>query len=243
MFCDNATNFVGTKNELKDISATFAAQVEPEIQKFCVTEGINWQFIPPRSPNFGGIWEAGIKSIKHHMKRVLGSSIPTYEEMIILLKQIKGVLNSRQISPMSNDPQDLEPLTPGHFLIGGPITALPDRNVSQTATNRLSRFEEVQKNLQLFWNRWKLEYLNNLQQRAKKNSIHQPNLEVGQLCLVKDESLPPFSWIVGRVIKVHPGPDGRIRVATLLTSKGETKRSVGKLCLLPFEDSSGGGNM
>lgn len=243
IFCDNATNFVGSKNELKVLTEKFNSQVEPEVKQFCTAEGIDWQFIPPRSPNFGGIWEAGIKSVKHHMKRVLGSTIPTYEEMLTLLKQIEGCLNSRPISPMSNDPGDLEPLTPGHFLIGGPITALPDANVSHIANNRLSRFEEIQKNMQLFWNRWKMEYLNNLQQRTKKLSVQQPNLEVGQLCLVKDESLPPFSWITGRVIKVYPGPDGITRVATLMTSKGEIKRSIGKLCLLPLDDLSAGGNM
>ncbi|XP_062703980.1 uncharacterized protein LOC134286384 [Aedes albopictus] len=165
--CDNGTNFVGTKNELDAIAAKFDAEVSPNIKSFCAAEGIEWKFIPPRAPNFGGIWEAGIKSVKHHMKRVLGTKIPTYEEMLTLLKQIEGCLNSRPISPMSTDPDDTSPLTPGHFLIGGPIIALPDKNVSETPANRLTRFEEIQKTVQLFWKRWRAEYLNNLQQRTK----------------------------------------------------------------------------
>lgn len=238
--CDNGTNFVGTKNELDAIAAKFDAEVSPNIKSFCAAEGIEWKFIPPRAPNFGGIWEAGIKSVKHHMKRVLGTKIPTYEEMLTLLKQIEGCLNSRPISPMSTDPDDTSPLTPGHFLIGGPIIALPDKNVSETPANRLTRFEEIQKTVQLFWKRWRAEYLNNLQQRTKAMASSQPNLLVGQLCLIKDDNLPPLTWITGRVVKVHPGPDGLVRVATLRTKNGELKRCISKLCLLPLEEYGGG---
>lgn len=241
IFCDNATNFVGSKNEIRILTEVFEQQVEPTIREFCITEGMEWKFIPPRSPNFGGVWEAGIKSVKQHMKKVLGSSIPTYEEMLTLLKQIEGCLNSRPISPMSADPRDPMPLTPGHFLIGGPINMLPDANLTETSSSRLTRLEDVQKNVQIFWKKWRLEYLNNLQQRNKKSSVVQPNLIVGQLCVVKDDNLPPCTWITGRVIKVHPGPDGLIRVATLHTSKGEIKRSISKLCILPFEADVGEG--
>lgn len=243
IYCDNGTNFVGSKSEIQALTDKFNCQVEPAVRDFCVLEGTEWKFIPPRSPNFGGIWEAGIKSVKHHMKRVLGSSIPTYEEMLTLLKQIEGCLNSRPISPLSVDARDPNPLTPGHFLVGGPITALPDLNFCETSTNRLSRYEEVQRNLQLFWKRWRVEYLNNLQQRTKKWSSIQPDLLIGQLCLIKDDHLPPYTWITGRVVKTHPGPDGHVRVATLLTPKGEIKRSISKLCVLPINDDVGGGSM
>lgn len=221
---------------MKQLTNDFTSEIEPEIQKFCAIEQIEWKFIPPRSPNFGGIWEAGIKSVKHHLKRVLGSTVPTYEEMLTLLKQIEGCLNSRPISPLSMDVRDPNPLTPGHFLVGGPITALPDHNFNETSPNRLTRFEEIQRNLQLFWRRWKMEYLNNLQQRTKKWSSKQPDLIIGQLCIVKDDSLPPNSWITGRVTKLHPGPDGHTRVVSLITINGEIKRSISKLCLLPIED-------
>lgn len=241
IFCDNATNFVGSKNEIKSLVETFNYQVAPDIREFCKAKGTEWKFIPPRSPAFGGIWEAGIKSVKQHIRRVLGPTIPTYEEMLTLLKQIEGCLNSRPISPMSSDPRDPNPLTPGHFVAGGPITAPPDHNHDQTNYNRLTRYEQIQKCLQHFWERWRLEYLNNMQQRTKKMCSKEPNLLVGQLCLIKEDNLPPYTWITGRVSQVHPGPDGRVRVATLRTSTGEIKRSIAKLCLLPFEENNGRG--
>ena len=228
---------MGAKNEIALMKKKFEQQIEPELLQFCLSEKIEWKFIPPRSPNFGGIWEAGIKNVKHHMKRVLGTTIPTYEEMLTLLKQIEGCLNSRPISPMSSDSRHPNPLTPGHFLIGGPITAIPDKNVSETASNRLTRYEEIQKTLQCFWKRWRLEYLNNLQQRTKKSATKETNSMVGQLCIIKDDNSPPLMWITGRVIEVNPGTDGRVRVATLRTNKGDVKRSISKLCLLPFENN------
>lgn len=150
-------------------------------------------------------------------------------------------MNSRPISRISTDPRDPFPLTPGHFIAGGPITALPDADLTEASSTILSRFEAVQRNVQFFWKRWKQEYLNHLQQRSKKFSSIHPNLLVGQLCLIKEDNLPPCSWITGRVIQVHPGPDGKVRVATLFTTKGEIKRSIGKLCLLPLEELGGRG--
>ncbi|XP_063989926.1 uncharacterized protein LOC135169119 [Diachasmimorpha longicaudata] len=82
--------------------------------------GTEWSFSPPRAPHFGGKWEAAVKSTKFHLKRVLGSSTFTYEELNSILIQIEACLNSRPITPMMDDAEDLQALTPGHFLIESP---------------------------------------------------------------------------------------------------------------------------
>ncbi|GFY09045.1 integrase catalytic domain-containing protein [Trichonephila clavipes] len=81
----------------------------------------NWHFIPPRSPNFGGLWESGVKSFKTHLKRVAENSNLTLEEFITLLAEIEAVINSRPLTPLSSN---FETLSPGHFLIGRPVTAM-----------------------------------------------------------------------------------------------------------------------
>jgi len=78
-------------------------------------EGIEWHFNLPAGPHFGGIWEAGVKSMNYHLKRVIGDGSLTYEEMSTLLCQIEGVLNSRPLYLSDNDIEENEVLTPGHL--------------------------------------------------------------------------------------------------------------------------------
>ncbi|GFV72431.1 integrase catalytic domain-containing protein [Trichonephila clavipes] len=95
------------------------------------------------SPNFGGLWESGVKSFKTHLKRVAGSSNLTLEEFITLLAEIEAVLNSRPLSPLSSDFDDFETLSPGHFLIGRPVTAIVEPQLINAKENRLTRWQRV----------------------------------------------------------------------------------------------------
>ncbi|XP_026467848.1 uncharacterized protein LOC113371436 [Ctenocephalides felis] len=128
-------------------------------------DGINWHFIPAKSPHFGGIWEVGIKSCKSHLKRILGNACLTFEDFYTILTQIEAILNSMPISPLSSDPNDLNPLTPGHFLIGKSSTSIPDPNVLDIPENRLGRYQHLQRLAQHFWKRWHKEYISGLQSR------------------------------------------------------------------------------
>lgn len=57
-------------------------------------DGTEWKFIPPAAPHFGGLWEAGVKSVKFHLRWVIGEQTLTYEEMATLLAQIEACLTS-----------------------------------------------------------------------------------------------------------------------------------------------------
>ncbi|GJQ77878.1 hypothetical protein Trydic_g16131 [Trypoxylus dichotomus] len=143
MYSDNGTNFVGTNSELSQLK-TFFENSEYSIVQSLATEGIDWKFIPPSAPLFGGLWEAGVKSTKFHIRRVLANVSITFEELLTVLTQVEGILNSRPIFPMSSDPNDLNALTPGHFLIGRPITFLPQPNLLEVKENTLSRYQRLQ---------------------------------------------------------------------------------------------------
>jgi hypothetical protein len=67
-----------------------------------------WHFIRPASPHFGGLWEAGVKSIKFHLKQTIGNSILNFEELCTVLIQIEGVLNSRLLCPLTDNIEDLD---------------------------------------------------------------------------------------------------------------------------------------
>lgn len=92
------------------------------------------------TPHFGGLWEAAVKSVKYHLRRVLGSITLTYEEMATLLAQVEACLNSRPLQALSDDSEDLLVLNPGHFLIEEPLSSIPESFLEEIPLGRLNRW-------------------------------------------------------------------------------------------------------
>ncbi|GFX64765.1 integrase catalytic domain-containing protein [Trichonephila clavipes] len=175
---DNAKNFVGANRELKRLHNLLKFP-EEKLSSYLSSEGISWNFMPPRAPNFGGLWEAGVKSFKFYLKRAVGNLKMTLEEFVTIITQIEGILNSRPITPLSEDIDDLEVLTPGHFLIGRPITSISEPNLLDKTENTLSRWQKLTKIVQHIWTKWSRDYLNNLQQRNKWQ-YHKDNVKLNK---------------------------------------------------------------
>lgn len=237
IYCDNATTFVGAKRQLDEIFNFFSNKETQDRLRYLTQENIIWKFIPPRSPNFGGLWERLVRSTKFHVKRVTMNANLTFEEAVTLMSQIESIINSRPLTPLSNDPSDLQALTPAHFLIGESLTALPEHVVIEVPEARLRRWERIRKIKQHFWKRWSQEVVSQLQSRPKWCQPV-PNMKVGSLVLVVDENAPPMVWKLGRVEEVFPGPDGLVRVARVRTNQGIYTRSVRKLAVLPNDDDA-----
>lgn len=230
---DNGTNFVGAKNKLNEIAQFLkASNIRSSIMDYTADQGIEWVFIPPRAPHFGGLWEAGVKSIKIHLKRVIGTTPLTFESFSTVLTQVEAVLNSRPLSPLSSDPQDPNPLTPSHFLIGRAIASTLDQPLQQISENRLNNYQKLQRLIQSFWTRWRKEYISELQVRNKWK-IREPNLKEGDLVILKEDNLPPCHWVLGRIQEIHLGKDKLSRVVTVKCSSGVIKRPISKICPLP----------
>lgn len=234
LYSDNGTTFVGGDKELRN--AFRAVIQDPNVGNLLATDHVNWHFIPPGAPHFGGLWEAGVKCTKHHLRRVLGSRTLTFEELTTLIAQIEACLNSRPIGPLITDPSEFAVLTPGHFLIGAPLTSVPEPTVLDLNENRLTRWQLVRQTLELFWKRWSSEYLHTLQVRTK---WRQPmkNVQIVDLVLVRNANLPPSKWLLGRITACHPGPDERVRVVTIKTATSELKRPITQICVLPIHSS------
>ncbi|GFU64620.1 DUF5641 domain-containing protein [Trichonephila clavipes] len=159
----------------------------------------------------------------------------SYEELLTLITQIEAILNSRPLTPLSSDVDDLEVLTPAHFLIGRPITAIVEPSLLQCESNRLNVWQRITKSVQTIWKRWSLSYLNSLQQR-KKWIVNKENLKLGDMVLIREENLPPCKWLLGRVVKIYMGKDKKVRVVDIKTGKGIYKRSINRLSILPIEN-------
>ncbi|XP_049886290.1 uncharacterized protein LOC126380734 [Pectinophora gossypiella] len=228
ILCDNGRNFVAAA---KDVGTFLKDSAEP-LSDFASQQGIKFTFIPTYAPHFGGIWEAGVKSAKHHLRRVIGNSHLTFEEISTLFAQVEAILNSRPLCPLSSCPNDFLSLSPGHFLIGRPLTALPSPSFEDCNESRLQRYNRLQMIRHHFWQRWQREYLSELQQRFKWKA-NMDKLIVGDLVLLQEDNLPPLSWRLGRVLRLFPGPDGVSRVADVNTIKGCVRRPLVRLCPLP----------
>ncbi|XP_062714255.1 uncharacterized protein LOC134291019 [Aedes albopictus] len=200
VMCDNATNFVGAKRQLDELRQLFIDQTFQEsIVRGAIEDGIKFRFIPARSPNFGGLWEAAVKSFKGHFKRTIGDRVLQYDEMITVLPQVEAILNSRPLTPVSNDPLDFEALTPGHFLVQRPLTAVPEPSLEDLQRNRLSMWQQAQDYVQQIRTKWSTQYLSDLHNRTKWTR-KRDNISVGTLVLLKEDKLPPLRWKLGRVI-------------------------------------------
>ena len=127
----------------------------------------SWHFIPPASPHFGGLWEAAVRSMKCHLRRVIGDQILTFAEYSTLLCKIEACLNSRPLIPLSDDASELEPLTPAHFLIQRSSFVVPEPDLTSSRVSLSKRWELVTQMVQHFWRRWTTEYLATLQLRNK----------------------------------------------------------------------------
>ncbi|KYN07859.1 hypothetical protein ALC62_01165 [Cyphomyrmex costatus] len=236
LYSDNGTVFVGAHNQLKEIQDFLKTQqAQADIGQFLCKQEITWKFIPPNAPHFGGLWEGAVKSAKYHMARIVGKAHLNFEEMQTVLADIEAVLNSRPLTQLSNDPNDLSYLSPGHFLVGTALNSLPCRDLCDINENRLTRWQRVDQLRQHFWRRWSSEYLQSLQERSKWKISKGVQLQPGQLTLIRQPGLAPMQWLLGRVQETHPGSDGVVRTATVRTGKGTFVRPLSKLAILPVD--------
>ena len=226
IWSDHGTNFVGAEKEIYRLLRQDKDSVQV-IREFCTSNKIVWKFIPERAPHFGGLWEAAVRSFKSHLKRVLGEAKLNFEEFSTVLIQVEACLNSRPLTPLPEVSDAIEVLTPGHFLIGRPLAALPEENEDQEV-RPLRRWQLCQNLTRHFWTRWSREYLSSLNRFSKWNTETR-DYQAGDIVCLREEPTAPTRWPLAKVIKVHPGQDGKVRVVTVRTAMGDYVRPVVKL--------------
>ncbi|XP_014356362.2 uncharacterized protein LOC106709163 [Papilio machaon] len=231
LYSDNATNFVGSNKLLFDMLKAAQRSWPEEIAQLLTSESTTWHFNPPHAPNFGGLWEAGVRSVKNHLRKTIGDSALIFEELSTVLTQIEACLNSRPLSVLSSDPNDPLPLTPGHFLVGEPLISISDQDQDQSEVVGIDRWRMVQKMVSIFWKRWSREYLSNISQRYKwYHKGKEP--ELGEVVLIKNDNVPPAKWQLGTIVEKYTGKDNITRVVSIRTINGTKKRPMSKVCVL-----------
>lgn len=231
MHSDRGTNFVGAARELRDANEAWQNH---QVMEYLVTHAIEWHHITPFAPHHGGAWESMVKLVKTHLKKMAGAHLFTYEELATLLTKISAVINSRPLTPLSNDPSDLTALTPSHFISTRPIVSPIEPPLTDIPFNRLTAWQRIAKLQQEFSNRWRQECFSEMQRRNKWAGVYRA-LRIGDLVLIRTDNAPACDWPMGRVIEVFPGPDGRIRSCKIQTKRTTLERPITKLCLLPVD--------
>ena len=177
------------------------------------------------------MFERLVRSAKRALSAVLGDRAVDDETLRTVVTEVEALLNGRPLTHASTDPGDYQPLTPNHFLIGRASPQLPPGVFVDGDLCSRRRWKHTQVLIDHFWRRWRREYLPTLTTRSKW-SRDTTEVKVGELVLVTDDNMPRGHWPVGRVARVHPGVDGRVRVVEVTTANGSYKRPVARLCRL-----------
>ncbi|XP_058797376.1 uncharacterized protein LOC131667740 [Phymastichus coffea] len=237
VYSDNGTNFIGADRQLQELYDLFEKpEFRERVGEHAIAKRVKWHFNPPLSPYFGGLWEAAVKSFKHHLKRIIDKQL-TFEQLETLLIEIEAILNSRPLCALSADPNDPLAITPAHLLIGRPFNVLPEESLISVPSNRLSTTNFMTQARQTFWMKWHREYLHEIQLQQK---WHTSNSEIkpGLVVLMMDDLTHCARWPLGVILEVFPGSDGIARVASVKTTSGVYKRNITRLCILPTKQEN-----
>ena len=227
---DQGRNFIRAS---KDLATEVANFNEKKIQDYLNKEDIEWKFQPPYSSHHGGCFERMIRIVRRVMSGLCKEQVLTDEGLLTLVCMAEGIVNNRPLTANSADPSDLMALTPNHFLIMQPTEGLPGVFGADDMLRKTWRQIEHLSNV--FWRRWVREYLPTLQQRTEWLTEVR-NLSRGDLVLVVDSNLPRNQWLLGRVIDVKEGDDGKVRSVDIKTKNSTIKRPITKVCLLEVAD-------
>lgn len=218
---DRGTNFTGAVSELN-----------------LETLGVVWKFNPPAASHMGGVWERMIGVIRRILDSMLLNSRRgplSHEVLCTLMTEVCAIVNGRPIVPISHDPDSPLLLTPSMLLTqksgSGPASQI-SLNLRDMYT---AQWKHVQVLSNIFWKRWKEEYLHNLQHRRKWET-EQNIIKQGDLVLLRDKGSHRNDWPIGLVTKTFQGQDGLTRSAQIRVvregTSSEYVRPVTELVLL-----------
>ena len=221
---DNGTNMKAGERELREQLQKWDLH---HIDTWMKKHSVQWIFLPPRSPHMGGIWEREVRTIKSVLSSIMKEQIIKLNDDCLntLLCEIEAILNSRPLSELSQDPDDMEPLTPNHLLLLHDTATYPPGLFSQDHLYLNRRWKQVQYLSDLFWSRWRKQYLPLLQTRQRWFHPRR-SLKVNDLVLVVDNLLPRNQWNVGRVCDVTTDSKGHVRSARLKVARYKDGRET-----------------
>ena len=225
---DNGTNLVGAERELR---RSIEQWNQSRIGRALHQDGIRWDFNPPAASHFGGVWERIIRIVRKVLYSVLQEQVILMDDegLHTVFCEVEHIVNSRPITPVSEDPNDLDALTPNNLLLLRADHTLPCGIFDSSDNYTRRRWRQVQYLSLLFWKRWKTEYLHLLQERQRW-LMPRRNLTIGDIVLVMDNTRNV--WTMAKVLDATKDKDGIVRTVQVKTPNGVFLRPIHKLSLV-----------
>ncbi|XP_071139321.1 uncharacterized protein [Mytilus edulis] len=224
---DRGTNFVGATDQLGIDSINVE---DGPIKEHLYDNGIEWHFNSPHSSHMGGIWERMIKTTRSILDSML-SELPgkelSHEVLVTLLAEVSAIINSRPLTCVPTDSDEPLPLTPNLIITQKPSVLIPKDVSFDCKDMYYAQWKRVQYLSNVFWKRWRVEYLQTLQCRQKWTQERE-NIQEGDVVLLKDNQVNRLSWPMGIVTKTFPSADNLVRKVEI-----RIVRTVDKDCVKP----------
>ena len=214
---DNGTNLVGTNKELREsIQHWNKEHIKDRLRQ----RKIQWDFNPATGSHHGGVFEREIRTIRKTLNSILNcQNIKLSDDSLnTLLCEIEAIMNNRPLTEVTSDDDNAEALTPNHILLFNAGVTYPPGLFSQDDLYVRQRWRQVQYLADLFWHRWRKEYLTGLQERQKWQKV-QENIQVNDMVLVIENSSPRNYWPLGRIMSVNSDKNGVVRSASVRISR------------------------
>ncbi|XP_048582060.1 uncharacterized protein LOC125561765 [Nematostella vectensis] len=138
---DNGTNFTGAERELK---VAIAEWNHKTIHEFLLQRDVRWIYNPPAASHMGGVWERNIRTVRKVLAALLKQQVLDDEGLATLFAEVEAIVNGRPLTGVSDDPQDMEALTPNHLLLMRAGSSLPPGVFSKENVYSRRRWKQVQ---------------------------------------------------------------------------------------------------
>ncbi len=167
---------------------------------------------------------------------LIGKTV-TDQELRTLATVAEGIINSRPISYRAKTPEDFEPLTPAHFLMGKGVENFEAPPVLNRPYKYKDKWYASEARMDTFWQRFNKEVVPTFQEYRKWTKKYR-NIRVGDIVLLLDNAKWRGHYPLGKVVEVYPSKeDGLVRNAAVQEGNKIKVRPIQKLALI-LEDES-----
>ena len=169
-----------------------------------------------------------VRSCKRVFYAILGSRKLTEEILNTTMCLVEGSLNAHPLTPVSDDPDSLEALTPNHFILGQHSLTIPSLRSSENHSHSKC-YARAQSYANAIWQRWLSEYVPTLNKRVKWHARPEYFLKTGDMVWLVESTSSRGHYPLARIMSLNYGKDNTARSANLRTVSGNYTRPLVKL--------------